>query len=377
MNPTFAVYVYVLDALKGLVASCTNSGQNQVAHFLADLPDIEDTALAVGYMRIAARLDESQLTPENVALLFNAASKQSRATFSAQLLSLTAHRSEEARAEIMTRIGRGDVDALSALGDVRELSPTDAKMLAERDAQRLHQIMQDAETGSFAMQSHDSALSSAIIGAWFNDAVDWELLSDFIRHPLVAGEHKRKCCLALAHNADRLPAEARSMLIEVAPQLSDAPFDLILGQPLGGAGVYLAAALGAFNEGALAGRIAQLITSSPEHRADSAIIVGHLNRADLMPMAVGLLQDADPAVRLSAATSLAVHIVKSGDTSSQMAMAAVQGVVQSAGAAMALRVANAFYGEQAVTSNIGRNLIGSLTNHDSALVRVRVRGRAD
>jgi len=376
-NPRFVVSAYVLDALQGLVASCTEGVQNEIAEFLTELPGIDDTALAVGYTRVAARLDGSLLTAENVELLFGAASRQSDAGFSTQLLSLTSQRSEEARAEIMNRIGQGDVHALSALGDVRKLSPADAKMLAERDAERLRQIMQEAESGSFTRWSHDSAQSSAIIGAWFNDAVDWRLLAEFIRHPRVAGEHKRSCCIALAHNAVRLPEDARSMLVEVGPQLSDAPFDVILGQPLGGAGVYLSAALGAFDEGALSGRIAELITSSPEHRADSAMMIGHLNRADLMPIAVGLLHDANPAVRLSAATSLVVHIVKSGDSSSQMAMAALQGVIQSPGVAMALRVANAFYGEQSVTSSIGRNLIGSLVGHDSALVRIRVRGHAE
>jgi len=377
VNPTFAVSAYVLDALKGLVASCTESMQNKIAQFLAELPVVDDPALAVGYARVAARLGDTLLTAANVESLVAAASRQSDAGFSAQLLSLASKRSEQARAEIMRRIGQGDVHALSALGDVRKLSPADAKMLAERDAERLRQIMQEAEAGSFALWSHDSALSSAVIGAWFNEAVDWPLLAKFLRHPLVAGEHKRSCCIALANNAARLPEDARSMLLEVGPQLSDGPFDLILGQPLGGAGVYLFAALGAFNEGALSARITELITSSPEHRADSALMIGHLNRAELMPLAVGLLQDANRAVRLSASTSLAIHIVKSGDSSSQIAMAAVRGAIQSPGAAVALRVANAFYGEQSMTSSIARDLIRDLYGHESALVRIRVRHHAE
>ncbi|RTL69426.1 MAG: DUF4365 domain-containing protein [Pseudonocardiaceae bacterium] len=374
VSPNFLVAKYVLDAARGLVASCTSAVQNKVANLLASLPPVSDTMLAVGYTGLADRIDASLLESETVDAIFDAAKMQPDADFSSQLLSLASQGgSAEAQAEVLHRVRSGDFSALSVLGDVRRLDQTDAKMLAGRDAEQLRRIRDEARLGSFGMWQHDSALSMAVIGVWFNDAVDWEVLADFIGDANVAGEHKRDCCIALAHHVDRLPEDAKAALSNVAPNISDAPFDRILGTALGGAGAYLSAALGNFDETTLADQILALLVSTPEHRADAAMMLGHLNVAGLMPLTVGLLNDVSHHVRLAAATSIAVHIVKSGDSASPIAMAAARRAIRASGAATALRFANAFYGENAITSSIGGELIGQLVDHDSSIVRARVR----
>ncbi len=61
--------------------------QNKIAQFLAELPVVDDPALAVGYARVAARLGDTLLTAANVESLVAAASRQSDAGFSARACS--------------------------------------------------------------------------------------------------------------------------------------------------------------------------------------------------------------------------------------------------------------------------------------------------
>jgi hypothetical protein len=371
VSPSFTVQAYVLDALEGVAASCSPETQTGIAQHLADLPITTDVATSNGYMRIAARLERLKVGADLAGAILASAQRQTDLRLSAQLLRIVSD-FDAARDVLLQRAKGGDWDALSALGDVRTLTTAEATSLAAKDAVRIRQIMEDAEAGSFALWSHDSACSAAILGAWFNDAVDWQLLVQFIKHPHVAGEHKRNCCFALAQNIDRLPQSALELLREAAPHLRDAPFDVLLGQPLGGAGIYLAAALGTYDEDALSKQLAGLLTSSSEHRADSVLMIGHLNRADLIPISVGLVMDANPQVRLAAATSLAIHALKSGDAIATMAAECLRGIVRLPGSAMALRVANALYGQTSVDSQIVKELANGLSLHSSALVRRRV-----
>jgi len=371
VNPTFSVPDFVLDALAGVTEACGDAQHLALARFVTDLPDVRDTAIAMSVTRIVRRLRSRRIDGELAQQLLDAALRQSDKALSAAMLGAASVASDAAKRRLLEHVRRGDWDALDAFGDIRRLTSDDARLLAAKDAEQLHRIMAEAESGTFTKWLHDSALSMAIIGAWFPHTIDWELLAVFLRHPLVSGEQKRSCCIALAHHATHLPDAVRGLLAELAPSINDSPIDDFLGEPLGGAGVYLSAAVGALDESVLSKRVAALLTSSAERRADAAMIVGHMNRPDLIPTSAGLLGDGDPRVRLAAATSMAVHMTKSGDDTLPLAVECLHHIIQGPGTGLALRVVNAFYGGEHASSEVARQLLTILTSHTSALVRVR------
>ncbi len=374
INPTFAISHYVCRALASVIGAASSTAHAAVIDYICDLRIEANSPLAYDIAVIARRLECDDLTQDQKLRLFEFASNLNDAVLSAELMRLTSQSESTTNEELLRRARDGDRDALGVIGDVRILTAAEARAYVEADQDRLKQIMSDAENGSYGFWNRDATHSLAIFGSWFEGLVDWEVLTRFLRHPLVAGEHKRTCCVALAHLSERLPEDARLLLQQAIPDIKDGPVEVLLGDPLGGAVVYLAAALGSFeDDGELLDRLVELLGGTVQQRADVAMLIGHMSRADLIPLCVGLTRDEHPDVRLAATTGLAIHVAKMGDAASSVALAALRAVTESSPTGVALRVVNAFQGPEVLAneSQSRDSIAATLRGHPSAIVRRR------
>jgi hypothetical protein len=373
-TPSFLVGPAILEALAGLIQASEDAVHRDLATLVLSLPPITDEVVAIRLARVVVKLRAGALPPAERAAWRKAAIAQPHRGLAAKMLGLLAADDEGSRTELLARVADGDWDALAALGDVRQLNSEVARQLAAEDAQALEAIMTQAEANVFGSWVRDPARSLAVLGIGHPDAARWEVLLRLLADERIAGEHKRDACLVLAAHADQLPEPVRSALRGLAPRLTGTagPFDdsfrQMLGRPLGGAALNLAAAVGALDEHAATTGLAALLTGSRQDRRDAAKLVVRLGEPAHTAALIPLISDPHADVRAEAAQALAIRVASpSGDTD-PWAVAGLRRALADPGALVPLAIASGTASVQAPT-NQARELVASLRHHPSAHVR--------
>lgn len=199
-TPSFDIDYYVLRALRSVLCAANDAQQARVLEFIGDLSPVEDQADAQTWAAVVQKLRKGVATFEGLNLddIRLAALRQPRLELSNAMLGKLATIDAAANNELTARARGGDDEAVAALGDVRRLDARTVGSLIERDVGLLARIVADATSGTFSMWSHDPAQSLVVLGRWFPELARWDVLLSFLSHPGVAGQHKRRACLALA-----------------------------------------------------------------------------------------------------------------------------------------------------------------------------------
>jgi hypothetical protein len=370
-TPPFHIAHYTLKALAGLLDAADDTLHRDLAAFLASLPPISDELTTKSLIHVVPRLRATALAPsEGGAAWRQAATSQPDRRLTAAMLGLLAEDDNEARELLLDRIGEGDNDTLAAFGDLSRLDIEVAGRLMAEDAQLLDTSIAQAQAGAFAIsRSRDPAARLAILSVHFPDVAPWDALLGYLRHDRLPSEHKRMACLALAEHAARLPKSVRSALRDLLPQLAaTTATDGVLGLPLGGAALILAAAVGALDEQTLTNSVARLLTGSRQERRDAATLIGRLSRPQFTAALVTLISDPHPNVRAEAAHALAMRVASPDSESDLLAIAGLQRALTDPGARTPLAIAYGV-GVAGTPSDEARELIAPLLDHPSALVR--------
>jgi HEAT repeats len=238
-----------------------------------------------------------------------------------------------------------------------------------QDAELLNVTIAQLQQGVHPIRTRDPAERLAVLGAHFADVAPWDALLRYLGHARLPTERKRIACLALAQHADRLHEPVRSALRELIPQLTaTAPTLKPLGEPFGGAGMILAAAVGALDDQTLTGGLSELLTGSRSERRDAAALIGRLGRPEFTAALVALLGDPRPEVCAEAACALAMRVASTDTSTDPLAIAGLQRALTDPGAQIPLAITAGlpFLG---TPSDQARELIRPLLDHPSALVR--------
>jgi HEAT repeat protein len=191
------------------------------------------------------------------------------------------------------------------------------------------------------------------------------------------GEHKRSACHVLAANVERIPDAVQAQLRELVPRLgTGAPFDGLLGRPLGGKADELAAALGAIDADELSVRIVALLAGNRQQRCDAATVIGRVSTEDHTAALIAQLADAHADVRAAAAYVLATRLSRSDFGGEPLLLAGVRRALDDPGALVPLAVANGLVSEDE-TSPFAREFVELLRGHPSARVRLTVAGHGE
>jgi hypothetical protein len=374
-TPSFLVIPYTLDALAGLLDAADDALHRDLAGFLASLPPVTDQLEARGWARVAAGLRAPVLTtPQDRAGWRQAAGSQPDRRLAAAILGVLAHDDEVARELLLGRVADGDNDAFVALGPVGQLDTEVAERLMAQDAELLDAIIAEAQVGVHSIRTYDPAARLAILGSHFPEVTPWDALLRYLGHARVPGERKRNPCLALAHNADRLPDSVLSALRDFIPQLkpSSSPVNLF-GSPFGGAAmIFAAAAVGVLDDKTLISGLTTLLTGARQERCDAATLIGRLGRPELTAALVTLVSDPYPDIRAQAAHALAMRVASSDTGIDQLAIGGLQRALADPGALVSLAIADGVATTE-TPSDEARTLIAPLPAHPSAVVRETAR----
>ena len=371
-TPSFLVVPYTLDALPGLLGAADDAVHRDLARFIAGLPPVTDELEARGWARVAGVLRPTVIAAaEGSAAWRQIAVSQPHPGLAAAILGLLTDHDEAARELLCTRIASGDNHALAALGPdhVHEMDAQVAEQLMAQDAELLDVTIAQLQQGVHPIRTRDPAERLAVLGAHLTDVAPWDALLRYLGHARLPSERKRIACLALAQHADRLPEPVQSALRELIPQLTaTAPTLKPLGEPFGGAGMILAAAVGALDDQTLTGGLPGLLTGSRSERRDAAALIGRLDRPEFTAALVALLGDPYPEVRAEAACALAIRVASADHATDPLAIAGLQRALTDPGAQMPLAIADGLP-VLGTPRDQARELITPLLDHPSALVR--------
>jgi hypothetical protein len=280
----------------------------------------------------------------------------------------------EAKETVHQRLAQGDLTALAAFGDIRDLHPDVASTLMAALAAGVRSELAEVAAHTYVVRSTDPGDDLTLLCTCFPDlAVEhWDLLVQFLADSRVAGAHKRRICLTLTRRAHDLPADVRARLAQTAPSIADQPnpFGATLGRPLGGAATLLGLAVGGYDEAEAAAAIAGMLAGKPQQRCDAAVLLGQRDRPEDTLGLVALLGDAHPRVRAEAAGALA-HRLRLGRDDA-LAIAGLTRAVDDPGALVPYAISQNLDAASLAHPEV-HDLAVKLSRHTSALVRDNAR----
>lgn len=198
-----------LEGAAGLMDAAPEALHGRVARDLAELPSNAEPAYS---MRIGSVL--SQLEWEHVELpdrerLRLLAERDNPQSVAAVLGWFSANGDEPAQVRLRCLAAGGDLDAVSALANLSDLSDAQADDLLGALSERARSVLADANGGTYG-GDRDWAVGSLVRAcATFPDRADWDDVFALLADPSVATETKRVLCATAYEFADRLPDEVR------------------------------------------------------------------------------------------------------------------------------------------------------------------------
>lgn len=370
-SPTFVVDQQLIDTLAGVVPAAPPSNRLAVAKFVLALPAQHDQLTAISWARVTRALPASTWTTD----LASRAAKIADAHHDAlrlALLAVAATTEEAARQQLLAEIRDKSLDVLTAIGDVSALPDDVVEELIGMTESRITRQISQATQGAYRFGSHDAGEILAVLNITHPDIARWEPIYALLDEPRVSGHHKRKACDVLARGVDRLPADVRARLTEIASSMIAHPAPLAdrLNNPpdtLGPAAV-LTASLGSDVETTQT-LLTKLLSGEVDHRVWATRLALHLAPPAAAGVLTPLAQDTEPSVRGAAASCLARLVADGSDHT--LAISTLRQSMQDPGTLVPKSIAKTLANHLKPTPAAG-DLLQHLTSHRSAFVRATV-----
>lgn len=183
LHPDFMVTHAVLAALRGLAWAISPSTSRQVVDTILDLPAQSDQLTAQDWGRLATSLPRTAWT-ENDAR--RAADRASKDNFELEysLLELAAQHHPDVRAQLLEQASTGNVQAIAALGDVRDLTEPTVSALVQICIDHVSAEREEARThGSYSFGQINWGRLLAALNLLHLEAADWPSLLELLRDP--------------------------------------------------------------------------------------------------------------------------------------------------------------------------------------------------
>lgn len=372
---TSAYYILgqqLVNTLAGLVYSSSAAVGATVVESILTMPPQVDQLLATCWASVVRALSTDAWT-KSIAERISAVADVHNEMLRLPMLAIAARFDAGLRTRLAEEAATGSLRALSAFGDVRDLSPEVVRALIQALAGRVERTIQDARGGSFAFGATESS-TLAMLNVWHPAEADWETLFQLLRDPHVAGRDKHGAFSTLASLEEFLPEHVRPTLQSVSTDASDSsavPVDFFFPDEgdAQGAATALAIALDALDASEAADRLVALLAGRTEQRSWVARVARRRGTPADVGLLVGLAQDPEPEVRAAAASGLALLVARADG--GELAVHGLRHCCIDEGTLVPLYVVRALEQVEDLSTD-ARRAVESLTDHPSA----RVRGRS-
>ncbi len=374
VNRTGALYVVEFRLVETLaaIAAHPNAQKVLVNHVIA-LPGQQDQMMAISWARVVRALPDEAWNAET-ALSAGQNTDAHRIELRMAMLRVAARHGSDAKALLTNEVRGGSLYALSAIGDVRELSTEDVAPQIDSLAEQAEDQIRAAQGGRFGMGGHDVGSDLALLNAWHPKAAKWTPLLELLTHTEVAIHDKRGALQTLASLAAQLPDDIRAQLKQIALSIADrsSPQPVsVFGdeRDLVGEAANLAVALGPPDPNWSTGILLDLLSGRAGHRYWAALVARRLRRPQDIGVLVDLAHDPDPDVRAGAAAGLASLV--SAVPEDDIVRGALQQCLRDPGRKVAATIAVVLAGDDH-RGQVAQDTLDQLRTHPSAFVRATV-----
>lgn len=365
---TFWLNLSAADALGCLLFAANESAHEAAANLIVSIDGGINDVFKPTFARVIRRLRYDFLSKESIDALFVFANGYQDLVASEILGFLAENGLERAKDELVRRAAAGDLDALGAVGPITGLSESAADSLIAKFEAMVQKRIKEAEASTWGFGGSDPAYGLVIFNRWFPKVARWASLVEFLKHPRVAGEHKRSACRALVAIGEDLPVEVREELAESLPGLKETKNrELPVEQRSGGLREMLAIATGALQDSKADEAVARLALGSQEDRSAAAQLLSHGWTPRMRPLLASLASDDSEDVRSSACFAIGRLAAKNPDDSVLVSLATH--LATGKGVALPTAVMNGILSSGVDLPPTLRPLVQDLTKHVSAIVR--------
>jgi hypothetical protein len=304
LAPSFAIPEIVLDMLAALVPVLSKSDLRMVLDHVTALPPQEDQAIAHGYAGVVRETPIGAWSDEDRTALANRQSDNFELYEALQIVLATSD--VQHRNSLREKIAQGDLAALEAFGDVRDLDAKTVTALVAKLAENIRQEVAELKRGQSSVRTISFGGTLVLINHWHPDEADWDPVLEllcatgaFSRHLQKPLEHLRELSRAIPKTvADRLEPILRSIMAR-----PPGPYARLFGSPdvRGDA----AAALEAVLPSAVSDtELWDLMNGSENQRAGAALVVARRKQPENLHVLAALARDPADWVRAVVANQL-------------------------------------------------------------------------
>lgn len=374
-SPTFLLAPQLLETLAGVLPAASNELQNVVISHLVELPAQSNQVIATAWAKVARALP-AELWSKDQARKIGERADTHNFALQMPLLGIASRSVPAIRDRLRRDVEDGSTRALAALGDVTDLPSDTVAGLIPKLADAVRRQITDARSGTHGM-GDDIARTLTLLNMWHRGCADWEPLYEQLSDKAVLADHKRGAVALMGSAPERLPAEVKKRIGQIAVQIAGDPNQAtsIFGDVPGliGASVKLALSLGAMGEPQGREQLLQLLGGAAQERRWAAHAVAARSNPTESPLLIGLLQDPVADVRATAAGALA-QLIARGEAD-DLTVRALRRALDDPGTWIAASVIGTLEAEPDLTPE-AEKIVDQLCSHFSAHVRASATRRA-
>jgi len=355
-----------------LYISCSDGVQQSVRRLLVSLPTISDQSIAHQIARVMARVRMNDWSYGDVDTLKSRA-EGDNFEFSEAVERVVAHHHPIYRDGLLSRIGEGDVQALSAWGDVRDLPPEAARGMIHASAAATRAETSRSNGGAFAFGGSSAFRRLILLNIWHPDLADWNPSVEALGAEQLNPNQILPGLELMILQAESIPKTVRGEIRGSLQRLSITPpaegmfGGFVRNADVRGAATVLLALL--FPQDVDERRLLKSLGGTKEQVCAAVRVYAAREDAAALPVFAALATNDETEVRAAVASALARWTAKGvgGDS----AQALLRQVLEEPGVRLATHVTRTLASEP--RSDGGLVILDLLSGHPSALVRLHVR----
>lgn len=369
VRPTFSLLYKIIDLLKSMVWTMSETAQHTVIDYFLNEAAITDDGAAQTLARLIHVIPESAWT-ESHRQRAAERSKTDAAYLREAYLAVAAKAVPESRSEIHQRARAGELLAFEAIEDVRDLPSDAVAALVDRLCGVIDSLIDNAANGMHSVGGLDPGEALALLNVWHHQYARWDRIQLLLTAPHVLGRERSGALTVLAMHGAGLSEETKKQLAEhVFPLRDSAPGRQFLDDDKDVRGLAAEAFSALTDELSRNHVVRELLGGNAAHRASSARIIEKHGDAAESEVLMALAGDNNQTVRDAALSGLS-KLVASGRASGVVVTALsktlVLGGTQSASSVVSRLTVSAE--ETAV-----HELLAVAAEHPSARIRQAVR----
>lgn len=369
LKPMFLIETSMLEALGGLMRSISRSMRRQVMDHLLSLPVIEDQSVASGYGRIVCLLGEDDWTEDDLSRL--SARTDDNWEFQDDIDGVLAASDSDFRIGLLEKIRQGDLTALGNFGKVTDLPEDVAGDAITHLVSRIETQVKKAREGAYGLGGPELGQALVVLNDWHSNVAEWEVLETLLAEPKSHPSHMLGTLHTLGKVAKQLSDAEKERFKPILEEITHSPayerdsaFIPSNSSPQSAAKLAL---LRIFPEELTDLTMQGLLSGAPSDREVAATLAGHRRTNGDQNLLISLSRDPEPQVRAAAIVGLAGWLSEEKDSAELLAN--VQALIDAGGALTAKQVSRHLL--DMPSSAIQRDLLRSLADHPSSLVRAR------